>query len=105
MLAQTEMRPMQRDKVLSTLRQHQTALKKLGVRSLALFGSVARDEAIPSSDVDILVEFEPPVTFDRYMDLKFHLEDQLGRKVDLVSWKSLKPPIRASVEEEAIHVA
>jgi hypothetical protein len=39
------------------------------------------------------------------MDVKFYLEDQLGRKVDLVSWKALKPQIRASVEQEAIHVA
>ncbi|KAB8314998.1 nucleotidyltransferase family protein [Tolypothrix campylonemoides VB511288] len=96
---------MQRDIILSTLKQHQIVLKKLGVKSLALFGSVARDEATPASDVDILVEFEPPVTFDRYMDVKFYLEDHLGRKVDLVSWKSLKPQIRALVEQEAIHVA
>jgi predicted nucleotidyltransferase len=95
---------MQRDKILATLKQHQTALKELGVRSLALFGSVARDEATPASDVDILVEFEPPVTFDRYMDVKFYLEDRLGRKVDLVSWKSLKPQIRATVKQEAIYV-
>ncbi|MCG6136466.1 MAG: nucleotidyltransferase family protein [Nostoc sp. LLA-1] len=96
---------MQRDQILATLKQHQTVLKKLGVKSLALFGSVARDEATPVSDVDILVEFEPPVTFDRYMDVKFYLEDQLGKKVDLVTKKSLKPQIRASVEQEAIHVA
>lgn len=95
---------MQREKIISVLKQHQTVLKKLGVRSLSLFGSVARDEATPASDVDILVELEPPVTFDRYMDVKFYLEDQLQRKVDLVSWKSLKPQIRASVEQEAIHV-
>ncbi len=96
---------MQRDQILATLKQHQTVLKKLGVRSLALFGSVARDEATPASDVDILVEFEPPVTFDGYMDVKFYLEDQLGIQVDLVTRKSLKPQILASVEQEAIHVA
>jgi predicted nucleotidyltransferase len=96
---------MQRDKVLSTIKQHQAALKSLGVRSLALFGSVARDEATSTSDVDILVEFEPPITFDRYMDVKFYLEDHLESKVDLVSWKSLKPQIRTLVEQEAIHVA
>ena len=56
---------MQRDTILQTLKQHQTALTDLGVRSLALFGSVARDEATPTSDIDILVEFEPPITFDR----------------------------------------
>lgn len=96
---------MQRDQILATLKQHQTGLKKLGVKSLALFGSVARDEATPVSDVDILVEFELPVTFDRYMDVKFYLEDLLGKKVDLVTKKSLKPQILASVEQEAIHVA
>lgn len=96
---------MKRDKILSILMQHLANLKNLGVRSIALFGSVARDEATPESDVDILVEFEPPVTFDRYMDVKFYLEDNLGRKVDLVSWKSLKPHIRDLVEQEAIRVA
>ncbi|WP_414546155.1 nucleotidyltransferase family protein [Nostoc sp. CCY0012] len=96
---------MQRDQILAILKQHQTVLKKLGVKSLALFGYVARDEATPVSDVDILVEFEPPVTFDRYMDVKFYLEDQFGTKVDLVTKKSLKPQIRALVEQEAIHVA
>lgn len=95
---------MQRDKILAILRQHQATLRKLGVRSLALFGSVARDEATSASDVDVLVEFEPPITFDRYMDVKFYLEDQLGVKVDLVSWNALKPQIRASVEQEAIQV-
>jgi uncharacterized protein len=48
---------MQRNTILETLKQHQTVLKDLGVRSLALFGSVAREEDTPSSDIDILVEF------------------------------------------------
>ncbi|XGW00521.1 MAG: nucleotidyltransferase family protein [Leptolyngbya sp. BL-A-14] len=96
---------MRRDEILSILKQHQTTLKQLGVRSLALFGSVARDEATSASDVDILVELDPPITFDRYMDVKFYLEDHLGSNVDLVSWKALKPQIRAVVEQEAIHVA
>ena len=96
---------MQREQIIATLIQHQAVLKALGVRSLAVFGSVARNEATPSSDVDIVVEFESPVTFDRYMDVKFYLEDHLGSQVDLVSWKSLKPQIRAVVEQEAIHVA
>ncbi len=96
---------MQRDTILQTLKQHQTALEDLGVRSLALFGSVARDEATPTSDVDILVEFEPPITFDRYMDVKFYLEDHLGKKVDLVSWKSLKPQLKEMVEKEAVYVS
>lgn len=96
---------MRRDEVLTVLGNHWAVLQSLGVRSLSLFGSVARDEARSDSDVDILVEIEPPITFDRYMEIKFYLEDQLGTQVDLVSWRSLKPQIRAVVEQEAIRVA
>lgn len=96
---------MQRDEVLAILTQHQDSQKHFGVKSLAIFGSVARDEARPDSDVDILVEFEGLVTFDRYMDLKFYLEDHLGTRVDLVSRRTLKPQILPSIEQEAILVA
>ena len=96
---------MKRDEVLSILAQHRMVLKDLGVKLLAIFGSVARDEARPDSDVDILVEFEGSVTFDRYMDVKFYLEDLLETRVDLVSPRSLKPLIRSTVEQEAIYVA
>ncbi|NES25910.1 MAG: nucleotidyltransferase family protein [Symploca sp. SIO3E6] len=95
---------MQQDEVRSILVTHQNAIKSYGVRTIFIFGSVARDEATAESDVDILVEFEGAVTFDRYMDLKFYLEDQLRTKVDLVTKRSLKPQIRASVEQEAIRV-
>lgn len=94
----------QRDRTLQILKQHQEALKNLGVQSLAIFGSVARDQAHAESDVDILVDLEMPLTFDRYMNVKFYLEDLLRTKVDLVTWKSLKPQIREIVEREAIHV-
>jgi uncharacterized protein len=96
---------MQRDRVLAILTEHQIALRDLGVLSLALFGSVARDEAHSNSDVDLLLELEPPLTFDRYMNIKFYLEDQLGTQVDLVMQKSLRAEIRESVESEAIRVS
>jgi uncharacterized protein len=96
---------MKRDEVIAILKQHEQPLNRFGVRSLAIFGSVARDEAQPESDIDILVEFTEPPTFDRYMDLKFYLEDCLGQTVDLVSYKMLKPQICDIVEKEAIHVA
>ena len=96
---------MNRDEILETLRTHRDELRKrFGVKSLAIFGSVARDEAGPDSDVDILVEFEGRATFDRYMGLKFFLEDLLGRRVDLVTRKALKPRLRPYVEQEAIYV-
>ena len=86
------------------LQAHRTVLDRLGVKSLALFGSVARDEANDNSDLDVLVEFEGPVTFDRYMDLKFYLEDLLGVSVDLVTQKMLRTEIRATVEQELVRV-
>jgi predicted nucleotidyltransferase len=70
-----------------------------------VFQSVARDEAQDSSDLDVLVEFKGKVTFDRYMDLKFYLEDLLGVSVDVVTKKMLRDEIQATVEQEAIRVA
>lgn len=81
-----------------------TNLQSLGVLSLALFGSVARNEARADSDIDILVDLESPITFDRYMDVKLYLEEQLGSRVDLVTWKALKPQIRENVERDIIYV-
>ena len=96
---------MKRGKLIAFLKDHGAQIRGYGVKSLALFGSVARDEATVKSDVDLLVEFEGKVTFDRYMDLKFFLEDSLGCSVDLVSRKMLKPQIRDIVEREAIYVS
>jgi uncharacterized protein len=93
-----------RQTILARLNDRLETIHSFGVRSLALFGSVARDEATESSDLDFLVEFEDPATFDRYMDLKFFLEDLFGKPVDLVTRRSLKPQIRQTVLEEAINV-
>lgn len=91
--------------VISTLKEHLETLHNLGVKSLELFGSVARNEARPDSDLDFLVEFEGQITFDAYMDLKFFLEDLFTKKVDLVIKEDLKPQIREVVLNQAIHVA
>lgn len=79
-------------------------LHHLGVRSLKLFGSASRDEAGPTSDLDFLVDFEGAPTFDRYMDLKFYLEDLFGRRVDLVTRRGLREELRPLIEREAIRV-
>jgi predicted nucleotidyltransferase len=95
-----------RDDILASLRDRADELRdQFGVRSLALFGSAVRAEMGETSDVDVLVEFDGPATFDRFMDLKFHLEDLLGRSVDLVTAKALKPRMRPIVEREAVRVA
>jgi predicted nucleotidyltransferase len=82
-----------------------TVRKRFGVRDLAVFGSVARGEASATSDLDVLVDFEGPATFDGFMGLKSFLEDTLGVKVDLVTRAALNPRLRARVESEARRVA
>lgn len=78
---------------------------RFGVRSLALFGSVARDEAHPDSDVDILVEFDGPTTFDRHMGLLVFLEDLLGCPVDVVTATGLRPGRREAIAQDLVRVA
>ena len=90
--------------ILSTLR-NDAALTRLGVASLRLFGSAARGSAVSGSDVDFLVRFSGAATFDRYMDLKLHLEESLGVPVDLVTEDALRPEMRSAVEKEALLVA
>ena len=80
-------------------------LAALKVASLALFGSAARGELGPESDVDILVTCAGPATFDGCMDLKLLLEEALGRPIDLVTEGALKPALRARIAPELIHVA
>jgi len=75
------------------------------VRSLHVFGSVARGDAGPSSDLDVLVEFEGTRTFAQFMDLKFLLEDECGVPVDLVTRDALRPALKARILEEAKRVA
>jgi predicted nucleotidyltransferase len=80
-------------------------VQRFGVRSLCLFGSMARGEARPDSDVDVLVEFEGPTTFDAHMGLLVYLEDLLGRRVDVVTVKGLKPRLRPLIERDLVRVA
>ena len=96
---------MDRDQILSSIRQNQTTLSQLGVKRLAIFGSVARGEATSNSDIDILVTFQGSITFDRYMDLKIYLEDLLGYSVDLVISDVLHPRLKPYVEGDAVYVA
>jgi uncharacterized protein len=96
---------MELEKVIQILKQNKRDLNRLGVKSLAIFGSTVRNEATGESDIDLLVEFEGPATFDGYMETKFLIEDMLGRRVDLVTRQALRPGMRQRVESEAVHVA
>ncbi len=96
---------MNREQVMELLKEHKPTLRqRFGVVELALFGSVARDEAGTESDVDILVRFDRPATSKRYFGVQFHLEDLLGCPVDLVTAKALRKELRPFVEREAIDV-
>jgi hypothetical protein len=99
--------PLRRDEALRILREHAPELeRRFGVASVALFGSVARDEARPDSDVDLVVAFHPgAATFVGYFELVDRLEALLGAPVDVVSLAKLLPRLRVSVEREMIRVA
>ena len=92
-------------RAIEALRGHLPELRQsFGVKSLSVFGSVARDEATDRSDVDALVDFEGDTTFDGYFGLKEALERILGTKVDLATRAMLKPRVRPRIEREAVHV-
>jgi predicted nucleotidyltransferase len=95
---------MDREETVQVLRQHRADMRQFGVESLSIFGSVAREEAAETSDVDVLVEFAGRPTFDGYMGLKFFLEDLPGCPVDVITRSSLKPRFKAAVEREAVRV-
>lgn len=79
--------------------------QRFSVKRLAVFGSVAREEAGDTSDVDVLVAFDQKANFDLFMDLKFYLEELLGTEVDLVTDKALRSQMREVIEREIIRVA
>ena len=97
---------MNRDIILTTLQEQQLKLTDLGIKSLALFGSAARNESHAESDIDILVSFRhSPVTFDAYMDVKIFLEDLLAVPVDVVISESLNPRLKPYIQQDIIYVA
>ena len=97
---------MRREKALHILAEHHQELReRFGVKSLRLFGSVARDEASEGSDVDVLVDFEEIPTLFGFLRLRTYLQDLLGAKVDLVTETGLKERARPHVEKDAISVA
>jgi len=85
------------------LKRYKSVLsRKYKVKEIGVFGSFVRGETKASSDIDILVEFSEPVGLFKFMELEEYLEELLGRKVDLVSKKALKPIIGKYIMEEVI---
>lgn len=92
---------MQFSKAQKILKAHQGDLSQYGVRTLAVFGSIARNEAKKSSDIDILVDFDSKKGLFVFVGLKNYLEDILNCEVDLVSKKALHPALKKRILSEA----
>lgn len=95
---------MNRDQVLQILKNHQAELDKLEVESLAMFGSTARNQATSASDIDFFVTFRNHATFDKFMNLKFFLEELLDCSIDLITKSAIRPQLHSSIEADAIYV-
>ncbi|MDQ2082447.1 nucleotidyltransferase family protein [Xanthobacteraceae bacterium Astr-EGSB] len=95
---------MNRVEILQQLRGSAPAVRALGVASLYLFGSVARNEAGPGSDVDLFVDIQPGRTFSLIdlVGLKQLLEERLRTEVDVTTRSSLNPHLRADIEMAAV---
>jgi predicted nucleotidyltransferase len=93
-----------REEALRRINSNADRIRAFGVKRVALFGSLARNEGTGGSDVDVLVEFEKGMkSFDNYMDLKFFLENVLGRNVDLVVKEAIKPALKRSILDGAVY--
>lgn len=96
---------MKRNEVIDRLKRNRLELiEHFGIESLFLFGSVARDESRPDSDVDLLVGFKEPIGLFQFIDLQQRLEAILECKVDLGTKRSLKVQLKDEVLREAILV-
>ena len=96
---------MNREQVIETLRAHEPDLRRRGVLHAALFGSVARNEAKPNSDIDILIEIAPDVSIDlfEYVSITHYLSDLFPARVDVANLGKLKPHVRPGAEHDAVY--
>jgi len=93
------------DDFFKKIEAHRDELARAGVRRLGVYGSVARGEARPDSDVDILVEFDRTPDLFEFTALRDRLVEILGRPVDLATPLGLKPRLRARILDEVRYVA
>ncbi len=83
----------------------QVIAKRYGAANLAVFGSVARDEATDSSDIGLLVDLLPGTSLFQHAEFKLDLESLLRHNVDLIRRRNLKPSLRERVEADAVPLA
>lgn len=93
-----------KEEILKTMKKELPHLKeKFKVKSIGIFGSYAKGEQTKKSDIDMLVEFDAPVGFFKFIELEDYLSEMLGVKVDLVTPDALKPLIKPHIIEEAVY--
>ena len=95
---------MKKEEILKLLTSHREEMSEFGVKSLSVFGSVARGEAVIESDIDLLVEFEPkvPVGLFAFARLRRRLSELLGKEVDLVTPDAIRPEMREEIMRESL---
>jgi uncharacterized protein len=95
---------MHRQHIIATLREHEPELRAAGIVHLRLFGSVARDEAVGNSDIDLMADFDKSrrLTLVKVGSLQSRLTDLLGVNVDLSSSEWMKEPVRRQALREAV---
>jgi len=96
----------ERERVLAALRRQAPKLRGMGITRLSLFGSMARGESDPKSDVDLLVEVDPASHFSLFelVDLQDDLQAVLGRRAHFAFASKLRPWLRERIREEAIPI-
>ena len=97
---------MTRDQIIATLRRHEDELRRLGVVQLSLFGSVARGEEGPESDIDIAATFDPTARLSLFdiAGIEARLSEILNRSVDLLQEPPRRPSVRREIERDRIRV-
>jgi predicted nucleotidyltransferase len=97
---------MSREEIIAKIRRNADAIRALGAGSLYLYGSHARDDARPGSDVDIFIDRDPAKRFGfiELTELEFLLRDILGADVDVSTRTALHPTISANIEKTAVKV-
>jgi len=96
---------MRRDEALAILKEHRDEIRSFGVKSIAIFGSVAHDEARPDSEIHVLVEFDPSGGLFKVIRLQNYLCSILGRQVDLILRDAIKKQLRERFLGEGISAA